>query len=154
MEKMYDEYADVFTCVKCRNPRVAKIARVVKDYVIVTGKCLKGHSFKLKLPLIDEHKWMGYLENSIFKCKCGMPLSEHKVKEGRKKTTLILKCPTHKQTRTVDTILWNTIKADRETQETLRHPKPYKPAPEPEQEKETIKIEKKNPHKPQKWQVK
>jgi hypothetical protein len=119
MESMFDEYADVFTCIECRNPRVAENSKVKKDYAIISGKCLKGHPFDLKLPMDQEHKWIGHLKNSIYKCRCGMPLEDVKVKEGEKETELTLKCTKHKQTRKLDTVLWLTISTDRETQKTI-----------------------------------
>ncbi len=153
---MADEYADVFTCIKCRNPRITKSARVVKNNAIIIGRCLKGHDFDLKLPMENEHKWIGHLRDSIYKCKCGMPLEEHKVKVGKKKTQLILKCTKHKQVVTIDTILWNTISTDRETQKTLEkgyYPERYEISTDYKKpKKEIVKIEKKEPEKPQKWQ--
>ncbi|MEM2144695.1 MAG: hypothetical protein QW279_05005 [Candidatus Jordarchaeaceae archaeon] len=116
---MFDEYADVFTCIECRNPRVAENSKVKKDYAIISGKCLKGHPFDLKLPMDQEHKWIGHLKNSIYKCRCGMPLEDVKVKEGEKETELTLKCTKHKQTRKLDTVLWLTISTDKETQKTI-----------------------------------
>lgn len=119
MESMADEYVDVFMCIECRNPRVSENSRVKKDYALISGKCLKGHPFDLKLPMDQEHKWIGYLKNSIYKCRCGMPLEDFKVKEGAKETLLTLKCTKHKQTRKVDTVLWLTISTDKETQKTM-----------------------------------
>jgi hypothetical protein len=156
VESMTDEYEDVFTCVKCRNPRVTKFAKVIKDNASVTGKCLKGHAFNLKLPMEHEHKWIGYLRDSIYKCKCGMPLEDHRIKVGKKKTHLILKCTKHKQSKTIDTILWNTISTDRETKRKLEegyYPEPAAITPEPEEPKNNaIKIERKEPAKPEKWE--
>ncbi|MBS7250337.1 MAG: hypothetical protein KIH08_07075 [Candidatus Freyarchaeota archaeon] len=153
---MSEEYKDVFICVKCRNPRVTKLARIVKNNALITGKCLKGHSFNLKLPIEQEHKWIGYLRESVYKCRCGMPLEEHKVKVGKKKTQLILKCTKHKQVTTIDTLLWNTMAADRETQKTLEQkyePPTFKTAKEPEKyEKNIVKTKKKEVPEPQKWQ--
>lgn len=152
---MSEEYKDVFICVKCRNPRVTKLARIVKNNALITGKCLKGHPFNLKLPIEQEHKWIGYLRDSVYKCRCGMPLEEHKVKVGKKKTQLILKCTKHKQVTTIDTLLWNTMAADRETQKTLEQkyePPTFKTAKEPEKYEKIVKIKKKEVPEPQKWQ--
>ncbi|WXG39732.1 MAG: hypothetical protein WED07_02690 [Candidatus Freyarchaeum deiterrae] len=118
---MADEYVDVFTCIECRNPRVATDSKVRKDFAIISGKCLKGHPFDLKLPMDQEHKWIGYLRNSIYKCRCGMPLEDVKIKEGEKETLLTLKCTKHTQTRNVDTVLWHTISADKDTQKAMQH---------------------------------
>jgi hypothetical protein len=49
-----------------------------------------------------------------------MPLEDVKVKEGNKETQLTLKCTKHTQTRNVDTVLWQTISADKETQKTMK----------------------------------
>ncbi|MGQ9721917.1 MAG: hypothetical protein ACUVXA_11415 [Candidatus Jordarchaeum sp.] len=153
---MSDEYVDVFTCVKCRNPRITKSARVVKNNAIIIGKCLKGHPFNLKLPMEQEHKWIGHLRDSVYKCRCGMPLEEHKIKVGKKKTQLVLKCTKHKQVTMIDTLLWNTISADREVQKTLEQgykPEPYKVGKEPKKyEKDTAKTKKKETTEPRKWQ--
>jgi S-adenosylmethionine synthetase len=117
---MADEYADVFTCIECRNPRVAIESRVKNDFALISGKCLKGHNFDLKLPMDQEHKWIGHLRNSIYKCRCGMPLEDVKIKDGEKETQLTLKCTKHTQERKVDTVLWLTISTDKETQKTLQ----------------------------------
>nr|MDO8082581.1 hypothetical protein [Candidatus Freyarchaeota archaeon] len=151
---MADEYVDIFMCIECRNPRVATDSKVKKDYALISGKCLKGHPFDLKLPMDQEHKWIGYLKNSIYKCRCGMPLEDFKVKEGKKETQLTLKCTKHKQTRNVDTVLWLTISTDKETEKTMQQelgPEPGTTIPKPK-ELEREKADKNEEQSaPQKW---